>query len=1046
MNNSRQYQEAKAKLKKAVDLANERMIPETIHHLADIDAENLIAETFKVDFSKGINMSEVDDRRRNFGSNQFDQPPRQPSFSRAFLDVFKDYVLLFLLAVSVLSITYNFIFNADNNSTEWLEGGSIIAIILISALMQALRSVEKEKAFQQLNSFSTHLRTTMVVRDSGIRIEIGQYHVIPGDIILIEAGNVIPADAFILECHDLTVDESALTGELEAVEKDTLANCRARKDMLDNSNTPAEDRIKQTQSLPSPILFAGTKVVSGSGKCVAILVGADCKIGQLVDSENSTPLQMRLETLVNKAEKYVYLSAGVIMLVLIGRSFLEGMLNGQGRWIELVHSLIIVATIALVANPETLPLVAALSLSRAIPSLMVENILVKKAEACENLGRVDTICVDKTGALTSNKVQLVGFWNEAYMAINPYKSEDIFASTQHGQFKNLFLQACICNNSTEGSPTESALLEYARKMGMSVSQYKRDHAISSSMVFPFTSKRKRMSAIIENVSSGLKGNRRLHTKGAAEQILASCSHIFLKNDEIISISPQKRAGIEDALRQIEGEGLRVMGIAYRDIENGDNLETVDDHGLLNVEKEGLTLIGFLALSDPLRVGVKEAVSRLREAGIKVIMATHDLHPAATAIAKESGILTGEIEDSILDGGEFRSRVGRATNGKIQNKREFSKIVRNLEVLVRARAEDKYTLMAGLQEMDRVIAVTGDGTADLPTIKKADVGIALGISSTDAVKEAADLIILDDNFRSILAGVLWGRNIYATTKKYLQFLFTTNIVLVVLTIIGSVLYGMAIITPVQMLWVNLVVDIAAGTAFTLEKPDPKLLQKRSRDAILTNGMIKFILVHSIYQLVVTLVLTCLGDQFIPEQSRPEDNGDGIQPQIRYSPHGNGSQYVISGRLYHIDGSEDYYPYQEELGSSRHMTVVFNTFVFMQIFNLFNARKLGNSLNIFEGLRSNRWFVGSVILLIVLQVLLGTFGGRAFSVFRDGMTLPQWGITIAFGLGEWIVGALSKLVPKKIRENSTREQDYTQLRDEPELELAMMGNPKNSITTQ
>ena len=431
--------------------------------------------------------------------------------------------------------------------------------------------------------------------------------------------------------------------------------------------------------------------------------------------------------------------------------------------------------------------------------------------------------------------------------------------------------------------------------------------------FLLTHEEKRMSTILENISVGSDKTRILHSKGAAELILASCSQIHLMNEnKVVSITPEQRASIEDTLKKIEGRAHRAICIAYKDLSGHEDLKAADEHGVYSIEREGLILLGILEVGDVLREGVPEAVSRCKQAGINVIMVTGDNKLSSTIIAKECGILnnaSGDEENSVLEGVEFELKAEGTGHGNMQ---AFMRIARKLRVLARVRPEDKLLLVAGLQKLGHVVAVTGAGSADAPALKQADVGIAMAINGTEVARETSDVIILDDNFCSILNGVLWGRNIQASIKKYIQFLITMNLVIVVLTFFGSIFYGIAILTPVQLLWINLAMGIIVSLAFGAEPPHPQLLQEPASDKIFSEDVVKFIITHSAYQLIVIIILVCLGERFIPEQSDLLDPRDiytnaaaGTQTQARFSPYGDG-QYVISGRMYHIDATYEYYP--------------------------------------------------------------------------------------------------------------------------------------------
>lgn len=1035
------YHNVKDKLAQAARRAQNRDFSEDIDYLESIQAEKLIADAFNVDFSTGLRIVEVDENRRKFGANR-SEAPNEASFLKSFSEALQDYVLLTLIVLSLLSVLLNYLLDPEHRSVGWIEGGTIFVAVFITALILATRSYYTGKNLEKYRNTRSSGEKAMVIRD-GMAIHESSTELVCGDIITIEAGSIFSVDALVLEGSGIQVDESNLSGETAAMKKDTLTNCLK---LRNSTARVGADR----NTLPSPIILAGSKILAGTGKCVVIQVGSSTAMGQLnelvmPEEAEKTALQLKLSTIAQDAGKFGLCAVLLVFLSLIARCILQGIQNGGFRWTELIHYLIVVVMILLAAVPESLPLIANYSVASTVQGLLRNNVLVRRLDACENLGSIDVVCVEKTGILTHGELRLTRFWNETLHHISSGK--DIFENIRLPAPKELVLQAFVCN-STSGSAIDQALLEGACNFGISLDEFTKKYVNESTLKFPHTSKRKRASIILENVPN-TTSRRRLLTKGASEIVLGSCNQIhLLSEDKVVHITSEKRASIEQAINKFGEEGRRTVALAYKDLSSNEDLKTVDSSDVYNVEKEGLTLIGILAFEDRLRAEAAETVSAFQQAGIKVIMVTADNKLTSKIVAQQC-FMVDSPDALVLDGPEFRNLVGGITNGKVQNPRELKKIARNLDVLARATPEDKLALVSGLQELGYVVAVTGSGTNDAPALKKANIGFGMGISGTDIVRATSDLILLDDNIRSILSGVSWGRNIRATIKKYIQLQFTAISVIVLSTLFGSIFYGMAILTPVQILWITLVFDILAALAISNEKPESRLLKKRSYDNLLTSGVKKFVIVHSVYQLIVILVLTCFGDQFLPEESNLQDprdsfaDKDGNPTQIRFSPYGNGNQYVISGRLYHMNGVDDYYPYQHELGSSRHMTIVFNTYMFMQIFNLFNARKVGNKFNIFAGLLENTIFLIWILFIIILQVLLGTFGGRALSVFRDGMTLTQWGIAIGFGLGEWIVGALSKLIPSGAKDRSKSQQNYAQLRDEPEVELQQQRNQNISL---
>ena len=1051
------YKEVKKILMKAVDITMERKFAEEVVFLDYLEAENLIAETFGVDFRKGINTSEVEERRRKYGTN-IKEKVKRISYFRLVCGALRDFTLRILLAAAALDIILNVSLEDENRHIAWIEGFGLFMAVMVSANVQAFNDYEKEMQFRKLNSVAESRKMLSVIRDDGIIYDLHQSELVPGDIVIIAEGTEIPADGFVLEAHGLTADESATTRETELIKKNTLYECLKVKEELEEYRRGSIS----THAVPSPILLAGTKVASGTGKYVVIAVGKDSslrKIQDLLEQDvETTPLQKKLEKMAADIGRLGLFSGMFVLTVLFIRFLINRGLHGDWnsgmRWVDLLNYFIIAVTVVVVAIPEGLPLAVALSLAYSTGRMIKDQNLVRKLQACETMGGANMICSDKTGTLTQNKMDLSCFWNLSTVDVDVYTTnQDINNYLPPGSFRDAFLQACTCNVSAtlsplKGSKTDIALLQFAANVGIDTVKLKNTHVTKNSIIFPFTSKRKRMSTVLEFVPSGILSAKRMHIKGASEYIVEACNQLhIMENDRIVPITPEMRTRINEAIKTMASKALRTLAIGYKDIVGGEDFTTVDALDVQSVEKEGFVLLAILGIKDMLRSEVKDSVAKCKAAGIKVRMVTGDNKDTATAIALECGIIDPATmtADSVLEGPEFDRRVGgvicKACRTKIcdcvrdaktakrlgkpvredtiQNKEEFTRIVAQLDVLARSRPEDKYTLVTGLRELNNVVAVTGDGTNDAPALKKADIGIAMGIAGTEVAREAADIILLDDNFKSIVAAVLWGRNIYDSIRKFLQFQLTVNVVAVGLTLFGSSLYKMAILHPVQMLWVNLIMDTLASIALATESPSSKLLTRRphSKDEhILSKKMIRFIVCHSIYQLFALLLLTCFGDQFIPEWADldPTTTDFFNGTQVRYSEYKvNGEyRYVRSGRLYLINGDPDYEPFLDHVGASRHMTVVFDTFVFMQIFNFVNARKLENELNIFEGLHRSPLFIITLLFIVGCQIILGRFGGRVIWVFRDGTNIAQWGIVIAFSSAEWIVGALIKFIPERI----------------------------------
>jgi Ca2+ transporting ATPase len=804
------------------------------------------------------------------------------------------------------------------------------------------------------------------------------------------------------------------------------------------------------------MLFAGTKVLTGDGYFVTLAVGENSSIGQIkaliMTETEATPLQQKLERIARDIGKFGLVSAILTLVVLLLRFLITMGINDTwsegNQYKQLIDFFLICVAIIVVAIPEGLPVAVTLSLAFSVRKMMKDNNLVRRLEACETMGGANNICSDKTGTLTQNKMSLTKMWNDNMIDIDVHKKKDElnhYIKEEHQ--KNLLVQGIICNASAtldppKGSKTDIALLEFMQKCGINFEEQRAKFLPEGFRKFPFSSARKRQSTILQNVEES-KTLQRLHIKGASELILESATHFYsFESNQVIPLTAELRAKCDNTITEMASLALRTLCLAYKDIEPNDDLEASDANGIHEIEKNNLILFCIVGIKDVLRPNVKESVEKCRKAGIRVRMVTGDNKLTAAAIAKECGIIKADNPNSlVMEGKEFQARTGgvickhckvaecpcprteieaKRMNKPvrvdiIQNIEEFKKIASQLDVLARSRPIDKYALVTGLKELGNVVAVTGDGTNDAPALKKANVGFAMGISGTEVAKEAAAIILMDDNFTSIVKAVMWGRNIYDCIKKFLQFQLTVNVVATICVFIGAAVLRQSVFNVVQLLWLNLIMDTLAALALATEPPTEELLNRKPHkkdEYIISRIMVKHILGQAVYQIAVIMVIVFSGDQWVPEYLTP--SADLPADVIWSNPTSSGQHYVRSGRIYHLDGEDpDYIHLYDEYGPSRHFTFVFNTFVFMQIFNFFNCRKLRDEKNIFEGLGRSKTFIAIMLFIIGGQLIIGNLGGRAVGISLHYMDARQWLIAAAFGFGGWIVSLLLKiLVPKRL----------------------------------
>ena len=677
------------------------------------------------------------------------------------------------------------------------------------------------KQFKDLNEESLNSTTIKVTRD-GQQVDLRLAEVVVGDIVNVVAGDEIAGDAILLKGSSVLADEASMTGESDALAKEALDACLAKRNKIierGNSNTAGHHEV------PSPILLSGTNFKNGKGKMVIIAVGDRSAIGKIrktvKDNTNEeTPLQKKLTKIADQIGYFGLVSAIITFVIICILAGVEWKQKGQFDYRVLrmvVDGFLIGITILVVAIPEGLPLAVTLSLAFSIKKMQDDKNLVRKLHACETMGGADIICSDKTGTLTQNKMYLTHFWNCDASEIYDNKSTKVvnFAEFIGEPQMNIFQQLICCNSSAdpdkeEGNPTELAMVNYMKACGVNTWDVRKKYDVIADE--PFSSDRKRMSTLIKDDDD----KELMLIKGASELILKSCDKLLdLSSGEIRTLDEAAKEDINYAIIQFAEMSLRTIGLAFSYPEEYDKTDK-DKDGVLSVEKTGLTLVGICGIKDVLRPEVPPAVEKCRKAGITVKMVTGDNKVTARAIAIDCKIIEdvegGEnSEFQVMLGKDFYDFVGGyevledpKTGRKVytvKNKSNFNKCYKHIKVLARSRPEDKLTMVVGLRERGHVVAVTGDGTNDAPALSKANVGFAMGITGTEIAKQAADILLTDDNFSSIVSAVKWGRNIYDNVRKFLQFQLTVNVVAVMITFISSAITKQNILSAVQMLWVR-----------------------------------------------------------------------------------------------------------------------------------------------------------------------------------------------------------------------------------------------------
>mmetsp|Transcript_2008 Transcript_2008/g.4528 ORF Transcript_2008/g.4528 Transcript_2008/m.4528 type:complete len:1102 (+) Transcript_2008:36-3341(+) len=1045
-----------------VDAYRQRKLAEDIDYIERLGGLQGVLEKLKVNPSTGlITDDDHSERIAHFGHNRR-LPPRRETFCELCWDATKDTTLRVLLAAGIVSLIIGAVLS-EHPEYGWIEGFAILIAISVVVFVTAINDWQKQNKFAELQEQNRKQKAVSVLRDAEIR-EMAPEELMVGDILVLTDGINIPADGIVIKGSQIECVEAAMTGENDNIAKLQYNEAlEFRESYMRDHGTHLEEMATSMgvhHDIPSPVCLSGTNLAAGTGHMVVIAIGSKSAEGRIIDlsdqDNDETPLQKKLTKIADDVGKVGLLCASVALVVLYVRFGAE-IGTGKKEWdsskhpMDLVHFFITAVTVLVVAIPEGLPLAVTISLAYSVKKMQNDNNLVRRMQACETMGGADMICSDKTGTLTQNKMTVV----ELYLCGTVLNFETTPATTRAftPEFLSIFKESAFVNSSAYfgaiqedgtfkevGSKTEIAFLNLLSDLGHSDYKNVRDlYNTRPFKEFPFSSKRKRSSKVISLDSEGQR--RRVHVKGAAEVVLKRCSHYLGTDGQAVPMTADTEADIAHTIKQMAVKALRTIVIAFRELPTGFDLNASDSDGYPLVEHEKLTFITVVGIKDPLRDKVPESVLACKEAGITVRMVTGDNIDTARAIAKECKILWKD-DQTVMEGIDFAALVGgtvcekcltekcecprderKAKDGQtvrvdvIGKMDEFKRLVPNLAVLARSRPEDKYTLVVGLRAMGHVVAVTGDGTNDAPALKRADIGFAMGIAGTEMSKEAADIILLDDNFNSIVRAVMWGRNIYDNIRRFLVFQLTVNVVAVSAAIIGAVTISQSPLTPVQMLWVNLIMDTFASLALATEPPTDAHLKRKphNRNEYIVNKIMwKHIFGQAVLQLSIIFPMVYAGELFLPEF--------GSGKRILYNP--DNEDFVRSGRLFHIEGGEDYNDNftDPDIGPSRHFTIIFNTFVLLQLCNEFNARKICDEVNCFKGVFTSSLFVGIWIFTLFAQVLLVQVGGFALSCHLDGLTWQQWFICMAFAFISWPWRLLLLLIPNKgCLEYGNKERD-------------------------
>jgi len=875
---------------------------------------------------EGLSQEEANRRLAQFGRNELAEKKKiSPWF--IFLEQFKNFLIIILLIAVALSAFLG----------EIADAIVIFVIVIFAAGLSFIQEYRAERAMEALKRMAAP--TASVLRD-GNEVEVSATDLVPGDVIFIRTGDKIPADARLIEAINLTTDEASLTGESTPVEKSDTA-LTGDLGVSDMSN----------------MVFTGTAAVYGRGMAVVTATGMSTEFGKIATmlqevEKEKTPLQVNLDQL----GKWIAIGALALCFILAG--------IGVWRGHPILEMLIWGVSLAVAAVPEALPAVVTISLAIGVQRMVRRHALIRKLPAVETLGSTTYICSDKTGTLTQDQMTIrriyvdgrdievsgIGYepkgeFRENDKALNPDNEEALRRLLQIGSLCNdTSLSSAGGTWTVKGDPTEGALVVAAAKAGLWQDQLQCNYPRVSEI--PFSSETKRMTTVHETEKGKVA-----YSKGAPEVILGSSSHIF-RNGQVLPLSDNDKKSIIAESHRMAENALRVLGLAYRSL-NGNSLS--DDE-----IQENMVFAGLVGMIDPPREEVKEAVKTCDHAGIKTVMITGDHKLTAVAIARELGILkkglafTGEEIDKVSD-------------------EQFNELVEKIEVYARVSPAHKLRVVEALTKKGHVVAMTGDGVNDAPALKRADIGVAMGITGTDVTKEAADMVLTDDNFASIVAAVEEGRNIFNNIKKYLVYLLSCNlgeILLMAIVILFGPLFGLPAgtipLVAIQLLYVNLATDGLPALALSVDPPDLDVMKQKPRprkQTIFTRSVVRYLAGTGIWTMLVTL---------------------GVF-------------------LWAVDSGKNFVEAQ---------SMCFVTLILIEFFNAFNCRSLENSL--FKiGFLANKWLVLAVLwecILLGLVVYLPALQGP-FNTYS--LTLVDWTIAILSASTIFIGAEIYKLIMSRIR---------------------------------
>ena len=919
----------------------------------NVNAEEALEE-LKVDSENGLYSSDVKERLEKYGRNEF-TPPEEGSLLQDIIESIKEPMMIILLIAAVVSVLIG----------EWQDAVGIVCAVIVGIAIGIFTEGQSAKAAEALSKMTEDI-AVKALRNGNV-VQLSKSELVPGDIIIIETGDMIPADGKLIESVDLKIREDMLTGESEDVSKrhDVLILMETLKK---GDKEIIQDPIHAKQI---NMVFGGTFVAYGKGKFVVTATGDNSEMGKIAQNlcknDIETPLQSKLGKLggaISKVSSVIALALFIVMVIkMVMKNTIDADFSGFFPFLDSIApiktSFVVCIALIVAAVPEGLPTMINMTLAITMQKMAKINALVRKKEACETIGSVSVICSDKTGTLTQNR-----------MSVEKVYLNNKFVEYEEGKSHHHFVDNCLLNSTADiekngdgikylGNATECALLVYNEEQDY----LKHRKAKNIIHQVPFSSQRKRMSTVVNNDDEYI-----VYSKGAPEIIIELCNY-ELVDGNIIELTEESRNTKSLEIEKLQKDASRVIAFAHRLVEAEVALTAEENYHVL---ENGLIFEGFVGIKDPLRTDVKDAIEIAEGAGVETKMLTGDNINTAVSIGRELGLLKNDkiaVEASYID---------VLTDEELQNE------IKNIAIVARSKPDTKLRIVQALQANNEVVAVTGDGINDAPALNRADVGIAMGIAGTEVSKNAADILLTDDNFSTIVQGIKWGRGIYSNFQRFIQFQITVNIIAFLTAILSVLLDFRMPFTTIQLLWVNIIMDGPPALSLGLEPVRNAGLKKKpiNRNAnIITKTMMISMLLNAAYVTSILLI------------------------QMKFNILGVDKHNELISKS------------TNEVLASEMGTVLFVLFAFSALFNAFNCREFGFD-SIFTHFTENKIAIEIISATAIAQIIITQFLSGFFNSVQ--LSAEMWIKVIGLAAMVIVVNELVKFIGRIFHKDKMNEE--------------------------